>query len=245
MAAVKTSGKALAAASAELRASKDVVLAALAQNPWALLSAAAVRTERVILGTCVTPLSRRRPFVVAKQLTTLDHLSRGRAWLGVGLGEPPDKDFADLGDEADPRTRAARMDESLAILDPLLRGERVDHDGEHFAVHGQSLPAAVQRPRPPVYVAGRPPNRRPLERALRWDGFFPISPEGPLRPDQLDEYLDDVDRPPGWELLVAPDGRHEPAQYAAAGVTMLVDGTWAYDGWVREFGARIADGPPR
>src|SRR5690606_21027241 len=74
-------------------------------DPWVVLGAVAQVTGRVRLGTMVTPLSRRRPHVVAKQLTTLDHLSAGRAVLGVGLGEPVDRDFADLGEEADPRVR--------------------------------------------------------------------------------------------------------------------------------------------
>ena len=69
-------------------------------DPWALLAAIAVRTERIRLGTCVTPVSRRRPQVLAKQLVTLDHLSHGRSMLGVGLGAPPDADFADFGDDA-------------------------------------------------------------------------------------------------------------------------------------------------
>ena len=85
-------------------------------DPWVLLGAIAAATERVVLGTLVTPLSRRRPTTLAKQVITLDHLSKGRAVLGVGLSEPPERDFADLGDDADPRTRAARMDESLAVL---------------------------------------------------------------------------------------------------------------------------------
>ena len=82
-------------------------------DPWVVLGAMAVRTERVVLGTMVTPLSRRRPHSVAKQLATLDHVSGGRAVLAVGLGEPPDRDFADLGEETDPRVRAAMLDESL------------------------------------------------------------------------------------------------------------------------------------
>ncbi|GGK60320.1 hypothetical protein GCM10011509_05820 [Ornithinimicrobium pekingense] len=74
-------------------------------DPWVLLGAVAHVTDHVRIGTMVTPLSRRRPYAVAKQLTTLDHLSRGRAVLGVGLGEPVDRDFADLGEEADRRVR--------------------------------------------------------------------------------------------------------------------------------------------
>src|SRR5690625_915801 len=80
-------------------------------DPWVLLGGMAQVTDRVRLGTIVTPLSRRRPSVMAKQIVTLDHLSGGRAVLGVGLGEPRDRDFADLGEEADPRGRATMRSE--------------------------------------------------------------------------------------------------------------------------------------
>jgi alkanesulfonate monooxygenase SsuD/methylene tetrahydromethanopterin reductase-like flavin-dependent oxidoreductase (luciferase family) len=82
-------------------------------DPWVLLGAIAGRTERMRLGTMVTPLSRRRPQVVAKHLVTLDHLTGGRATLGVGLGDPPDLDFSDFGDEASYRVLAAATDEAL------------------------------------------------------------------------------------------------------------------------------------
>lgn len=107
-------------------------------DPWVLLGAIAQATERVRLGTLVTPLSRRRPTMVAKQITTLDHLSRGRATLGVGLGAPDDLDFGDLGDESDRRTRAAILDESLELLDGLLGGP-VTH---RRALLGDGRPAA-------------------------------------------------------------------------------------------------------
>lgn len=213
-------------------------------DPWALLSAMAVRTERVVLSTCVTPLSRRRPQVVAKQLTTLDHLSGGRTMLGVGLGEPPDADFADFGDDADARVRARRLDEGLAVLDGLLTGQRVDHDGHHVTVHSQLRPRPVQDPRPPIFVAGVAPHRRPLERALRWDGFFPIGRDDLLTPAALAEYLDGVDRPPGWQLLASLTEHDDPSEFAALGTTWLVDGAWPEDGWVDELRGRIRDGPP-
>jgi len=214
-------------------------------EPWSLLAAMATRTERVRLGTCVTPLSRRRPHVVAKQLVTLDHLSGGRAMLGVGLGEPPDADFADFGDESDPMVRAARLDEGLTLLDRLLSGDRVDHDGEHFQVHAELRPPPVQRPRPPVFVAGVAPHRRPLERSLRWDGFFPIGGDDLLTPDQVAEYVDGVERPHGWDLFASRAPGHEPSAFAAVGVTWLVDGAWPVGDWVGELSDRIAEGPPR
>jgi alkanesulfonate monooxygenase SsuD/methylene tetrahydromethanopterin reductase-like flavin-dependent oxidoreductase (luciferase family) len=213
-------------------------------DPWALLSAMAVRTTTVKLGTCVTPLSRRRPHVLAKQLVTLDHLSGGRAMLGVGLGEPPDSDFGDFGDEADPKTRGAMLDEGLDILDRLMRGERVDVDGAHYAVHAEIKPAAVQRPRPPIFVAGVLPNRRPLERALRWDGFFPIGSTALLTPQDIASYVGDRTRPEGWDLFAARTPGHALAEWEAAGVTWLVEGTWPEGDWVDEVRERIRIGPP-
>ena len=213
-------------------------------DPWALLAAIAMRTERVQLGTCVTPVSRRRPHVLAKQIVTLDHLSNGRAMLGVGLGEPPDADFDDLGDEPDPRVRAARLDEGLDIIGAILAGERVDHDGAHFRVHGELKPAAVQRPRAPIFVAGVAYNRAPLRRALKWDGFFPIGSDSFLGPDDLARYVEGIDRPANWDLFAARVPGHSPAEFEAAGVTWLVDGAWPDGDWVPELHNRIKAGPP-
>jgi hypothetical protein len=109
------------------------------------------------------------PWVVAKQLATLDHLSCGRAVLGVGLGAPAVADFADLGEPDGARERATRLDEGLAVLGGLLPGP-VQHQDEHFAVRTNLLPRPVQRPRPPIWVAGIAPHRRPLQRAARMGG---------------------------------------------------------------------------
>ena len=213
-------------------------------DPWSLLAAMAVRTTRVKLGTCVTPVPRRRPHVLAKQVVTVDHLSNGRVMLGVGLGAPPDADFDDLGDEPDDIVRAARLDEGLTILDGLLSGRRVDHDGEHFHVHAEYKPAAVQRPRPPIFVAGTAYRQRPLQRALRWDGFFPIGHDTFLRPEDLARYLDGVERPEGWELFAARTPDNSPAEFGDVGVDWLVDGAWPVGDWVAELRGRINNGPP-
>lgn len=214
-------------------------------DPWAMLSAMAVRTERVLLGTGVTPVSRRRPQILAKQIVTLDHLSGGRAMLGVGLGEPSDADFGVFGDPEDYATRAAITDEALGLLDAMFRGDAVVHHGEHFDVEAQLRPAAMQQPRPRVIIAGTHPRRRPLERALRWDGFLPISYTSFLTPDDLAAYLDGVDRPDGWELWAARAPGHTADAFAAAGVSWLVDGAWPGEtGWVDELRNRITAGPP-
>lgn len=213
-------------------------------DPWALLSALAVQTRRVLLGTAVTPLARRRPQVVAKQVLTLDHLSGGRAILGVGLGEPPEADFEDFGDDGDSRIRAERLDESLAILDRLLRGEPVNHTGRHLRAKGHLYPGPVQRPRPTIFVAGVLPHRRPIARALHWDGFFPIGDADLPRAAELADFLAGTDRPDGWELLAANNGIDTPNDFAAAGATWLIDGTWPVDDWVDELRDRITAGPP-
>ncbi|TWF76954.1 luciferase-like monooxygenase [Pseudonocardia hierapolitana] len=211
-------------------------------DPWVLLGAVAARTERVLLGTMVTPLARRRPWKVVKEITTLDHLSGGRAVLGVGLGAPPDAEFGAFGEPTAARHRADLLDEGLTVLDGLLRG-RVDHDGEHYRVHAELLPRPVQDPRPPIWVAGESPHRRPLERAARWDGFVPLSGDGILTPDQVADYVDGAERPPGWDLVALhPDGipAHE---YQQAGVTWLVEGIDPEGDWVDELRASIRRGP--
>ena len=72
-------------------------------------------------------------------------------------------------------------------------------------------------------MAGVAPHRRPLARALRWDGFFPIGSDEKLGPDGIAAYLDGVDRPDGWDLFASPRPGSDPAAYAAVGVTWLVE----------------------
>jgi alkanesulfonate monooxygenase SsuD/methylene tetrahydromethanopterin reductase-like flavin-dependent oxidoreductase (luciferase family) len=211
-------------------------------DAWVLLGAIASQTRRVRIGTMITPLSRRRPWVVAKHLTTLDHLSGGRVTLGVGLGEPPDRDFSDLGDEASPTVRAAMLDEALAVLAGLLGDGDVSFHGTHYAVEAGMRPLPVQRPRIPIWVAGVAPHARPLARARRWDGFVPIADDF-LTPEQLTSYVgphphDDWDVVAQW-----PDG--SPAEeYAAAGATWLVRSVWpAEAGWRDELQALVSSPP--
>jgi alkanesulfonate monooxygenase SsuD/methylene tetrahydromethanopterin reductase-like flavin-dependent oxidoreductase (luciferase family) len=134
-------------------------------DAWVALSAIAAHTERLRLGPMVTPLSRRRVQKVARETVTLDHLSRGRLTLGVGLGSSNTAELEPYGEVVDPRERARLLDERLGRL------------AEFWA--GGFEPRPVQQPRIPVWVAGRWPNRRPLARALEWDGFFPIELPGP------------------------------------------------------------------
>jgi alkanesulfonate monooxygenase SsuD/methylene tetrahydromethanopterin reductase-like flavin-dependent oxidoreductase (luciferase family) len=211
-------------------------------DPWVLLGAMAARTERILLGTLVTPLARRRPWVVAKHLTTLDHLSGGRAVLGVGLGEPPHDDFEAFGDPGATAERASRLDDGLALLDGLLRGP-VEHRGPHYEVTTDLRPRPVQQPRPPIWVAAIAPHRRPLARARRWDGVVPLVSMQPPTPGQLDEYLGGVDRPPGWQVVAMWAPGVPADEYESAGVTWLVEGCWPEGDWVADLRARITARP--
>jgi alkanesulfonate monooxygenase SsuD/methylene tetrahydromethanopterin reductase-like flavin-dependent oxidoreductase (luciferase family) len=210
-------------------------------DPWVLLGAIATATSRLRIGTMVTPLSRRRPAVVAKHLVTLDHLSGGRVTLGVGLGDPPDLDFSDFGDEPSYAVRAAITDEALAVLAGLLAGS-VTHAGAHLTAEATMRPTPVQ-PRIPIWIAGRAPNPKPLERARRWDGYVPIARDF-LTPEALAAYVgphphDD------WDLVAQwPDGT-SPDDYAAAGATWLVRSVWPHvDGWREELEALVSAAPP-
>jgi alkanesulfonate monooxygenase SsuD/methylene tetrahydromethanopterin reductase-like flavin-dependent oxidoreductase (luciferase family) len=140
-------------------------------DPWVALAVMAVRTQRIRLGTEVTPLARRRPWKLARETATLDHLSGGRLVLSVGLGVATDVDIAHFGEETDNRRRAAQLDEALEVLVGLWTGEPFSFVGEHYNVRETTcLPRPVQRPRIPIWVGGGYPNPGPLRRAARWDG---------------------------------------------------------------------------
>ena len=90
-------------------------------DPWVALAVMAMRTERVRLGTMVTAVTRRRPWKLARETVTLDHLSSGRLILSVGLGPVyDDAGFYKVGEALDRKVRAERTDETLAILNGLM-----------------------------------------------------------------------------------------------------------------------------
>ena len=147
-------------------------------DPWVALAAVASATERIRLGPLVTPLSRRRIHKLARETVTLDLLSRGRLTLGVGLGSDSNDELEPFGEVVDPRERARLLDEGLEQLTAYWDGE--------------FEPRPTQSPRIPVWVAARWPNRRPLRRAARWDGLFPIELPGPEALAELGEEVRDL-----------------------------------------------------
>lgn len=135
-------------------------------DPWITLAAIAMSTRRVRLGTMVTPLSRRRPWKVARETVTLDHLSQGRLILPVGLGAAGgDWGFTKVGEETDRKIRAERLDEALAILAGLWSGQAFSYEGSHYQVQEMTfVPPPVQRPRIPSWVVGHQVNELSAER---------------------------------------------------------------------------------
>lgn len=216
-------------------------------DPWVTLTAVAAATSRLRIGPLVTPLPRRRPHVLARQVASLDVLSQGRVILGVGLGGDNSREFSAFGEETDPRTRGAQLDEALGVLTKLWSGEVVGHDGPHYrADHVRFLPTPVQSPRPPIWVAGRWPNRAPLERAARWDGFFPIEVDGPgdladavgaLR----DRHGGDLD---GYDVVAQGEPGADPAPWVEAGATWWLTSFGAWDVTVEAVREAIDSGPP-
>src|SRR6266568_3111268 len=101
-------------------------------DPWVLLAGIAMRTERMRIGAVLTPPSRRRPWKLARETVTLDHLSRGRLVLPVGLGAVEDGGFAKVREATDRKIRAELLDEGLAILTGLWSGEPFSFHGEHY-----------------------------------------------------------------------------------------------------------------
>jgi alkanesulfonate monooxygenase SsuD/methylene tetrahydromethanopterin reductase-like flavin-dependent oxidoreductase (luciferase family) len=192
-------------------------------DPWITLAAIAAATERVRLGPMVTPLARRRPVKVARETATLDRLSGGRLTLGVGLGSDQfGGELSKTGEEIDDRLRGQMLDESLDVLTAAWSGRPVRHRGAHYTVDGiEFLPRPVQRPGVPVWAAGFPGSVRPLRRAARCQGFFPVNLGHPdqlagaaaaiagLRPRSAAPCDIAVGLPPGTD----------PAPYAEAGAT--------------------------
>lgn len=231
-------------------------------DPWLLLAAVALRTSRVRLGPMVTPLPRRRPWKLAREAVTLDHLSRGRIILGVGIGRGAE--YRCFGETDDARAHGAMLDEGLAVLEGLWSGEPFSFSGAHYQVEGAYfLPRPVQA-HIPIWVAGIWPNKPPFRRAARWDGLFPLgrglSFTEQMTPAAIGEAAAYTRSHRATERAAAPldlahwgiSGDDDPGAdralvegYAAAGVTWWVENFNNERGTLEAQRARIRKGPPR
>jgi hypothetical protein len=242
-------------------------------HAWATLAAAAMVTERIRLGTLLTPAARWKPWDLASAVGTVDRLSGGRVVLSAGLGAVHDGWTAFEADEGR-RVRAEKLDECLAIYAGLMDGQPFSYDGRHYRVRPTDflLPdPPVQRPHPPVwvvgaYVAGQ--DRQPsLDRAARWEGLLPQVIDGEGRavrdPGELADLLGLVrqrrdalglgDAP--YDAVIEADSTGEfiqlspadPAAWAAAGATWWIESWWTIPvgpQGLAEVRRRVQGGPP-
>jgi alkanesulfonate monooxygenase SsuD/methylene tetrahydromethanopterin reductase-like flavin-dependent oxidoreductase (luciferase family) len=238
-------------------------------DAWIALAAAAMRTERIRLGTLLTPMPRRRPWDLAGQIATLDNLSNGRVILSVGLGAVHE---GWLAFESDPgrRVRAELLDEGLAVVAGLLGGQPFSYEGQHFTARPTEFavpPPPVQKPRVPFWVVGGWPAPRSMRRAARWDGWLPnlVSKDadtGAVTPAHLGEGVEWIRQAreaegltmAGYDVIaegVTPDDDAAAARsivepWQQAGATWWIESNWSLgpDDFRGSIERRLSAGPP-
>jgi hypothetical protein len=235
-------------------------------DPWITLSAIAMRTERVRIGTMVTPIARRRPWKLARETVTLDHLSNGRVTLPVGLGAVGHGAFSKLGEAGDRKTRAKMLDEGLRVLTGLWTGKPFTFNGHYYHVDDVTfLPKPLQQPRIPIWVVGAWPREKSMDRAIRFDGILPtkMNSDGStnhMTPADIREMKTFISKNRGtittYDIVMEghssgedPDKALEKVgPYADAGVSWWLEAVWdTPDGFAGpdEILERIRRGPPK
>jgi hypothetical protein len=234
-------------------------------DAWVSLTAAAMRTQRIRLGTMLTPLSRMRPWKLASETATLDNLSDGRVILSVGLGAV-DTGFDAFGEVTDRATRAELLDEGLEILTGLWRGGPFSYQGKHYRVKEttfQPPPPPVQQPRIPIWVVGAWPRMKSMRRVLKYDGLLPnvMGEDGKVRmepptPDEIQAMRASVEehrtQTTPFDIIVEGETPGDDPEKAAtiirgreeAGATWWIEAMWSAPK-LGDVLTRIKQGPPR
>jgi F420-dependent oxidoreductase-like protein len=141
-------------------------------DAWTILSALATRTERIRLGTMVSPVTFRHPTVLAKVATTVDVISGGRVDIGMGAGWWEDEHRTHGFPFPSVDERMQMLEEQLEIVDGLLTQDTFSFEGEHYRLRDCSFAfKPVQRPRPPIIVGGKA-GRRIARLAACWADEF-------------------------------------------------------------------------
>ncbi len=229
-------------------------------DPWVTMAAIAMRTERVRFGAIITPPSRRRPWKLARETMTLDHLSGGRVVLPVGLGALDDPGFGGVGEATDRRVRAELLDESLEILTRAWSGAPFTYEGKHYQTAEMTFrPPSVQQPRIPIWVVAIWPRPKSIDRAFRYDGIMPSvgpPPNGSPSADDIRTIAAAAREHKGkgepFDIIVegtTPASEPQAARervlpLAEAGATWWIESPWDAPS-VTRLRQRIAAGPPR
>jgi alkanesulfonate monooxygenase SsuD/methylene tetrahydromethanopterin reductase-like flavin-dependent oxidoreductase (luciferase family) len=235
-------------------------------DAWVSLTAAAMVTRRIRLGTMLTPISRMRPWKLASETTTLDNLSGGRVILSVGLGAI-DTGFQEFGEITDRVTRAELLDEGLDILTGLWQGQPFSYNGKHYQVKPLKFPhlppPPVQQPRIPIWVVGAWPRPKSMRRVLRYDGLLPAITGKTGKVEMRSASPEEIRSMKAWidqnrslttpfDIVVegrTPGDRPEAATnilrpYTEAGATWWLEAMWDEPD-LEQVLVRVKQGPPK
>lgn len=195
-------------------------------DPWVMLGALAGATERLRLGPMITPIVRRRVIKLAREIMTVDALSGGRLTVGLGLGVDTSGELSKFGEVVDAKERGAMLDEGVGVLADLLAGETVQHRGESFTVDDVFIePRSPQGDRPPFWFAARGDARKPIRRAARHEGIFPIDMDADRYGRLVDTLVEERGDLDGFDIAVATDPGEPVPAFAMA------TATWAIHAW--------------
>jgi alkanesulfonate monooxygenase SsuD/methylene tetrahydromethanopterin reductase-like flavin-dependent oxidoreductase (luciferase family) len=228
-------------------------------DSFTTLAAIAMKTEKIRIGTTVTPLPRLKPWIAARQTASLDILSNGRMTLGVGLGSKESSDYSRFDESADNKILAQELDESLQVITGLWSGKRFNFRGVHYRIGGTVfLPSPIQKPRIPIWVGGFWPRRGPYERAAKWDGIIPlVLPERLPKPEEIRDILGFIRQRRadlagfdivniGWTSGVDRRRNAEKvSSYVEAGITWWLESLFTKRDSPEKMLKRIRLGPPR
>ncbi|KUI00795.1 LLM class F420-dependent oxidoreductase [Mycolicibacterium acapulense] len=171
-------------------------------DPLATLGYVAARTERIRLATMTLVLGYHHPLAIVKRYGTLDHVSRGRLILGVGVGSLKEE-FDLLG--APFEDRGPRADDALRALRAALASNEPSYDGEYYSFGGLIVDPCALQPHMPIWVGGR--TKRSLRRALTLaEGWAPFG----ISVATAGEWLKAREVPPGFEVVLAADRPLDP-----------------------------------
>jgi len=228
-------------------------------DPWIALTAIACNTKKIRLGPLITPLPRRRPWKVAREAVSLDHLSKGRSVLGVGIGAPPDVEFEYFGEKSNARIRAQMLDEGLDIITGLWTGTPFSYRGTHYQLDEMTfLPTPKQKPRIPIWVGGGVPHKAPFRRAARYEGVAPVHskwPE-PVTPKLLEDALEIVKSERGtlkdYDVVICGETTGNDSesdgekieQWIKAGATWFLEDIHGLRAEIDQLRERVRTGPP-
>jgi len=223
-------------------------------DPWIALAAMSMRTQRLQIGTLITPVARRDIIKLARETVSVDRLSNGRLILGVGLGWDGIPEWSAFGHETDPKIRGEMLDEGLALLNALWSGEPVNHTGKHYQIKCEALGTPARSPRIPVWVGGGWPGTKPFKRAALWDGVSPMANTqmegGRMEPDDISDMkaLIQSHRTASGPFDITFFGRtaERPMlpDYEQAGVTWWVETGTVFGESLADIRAHIRGGPP-